>query len=129
MKDNLAKINMYLALVTLVIFIIGFTLVFLLTNGIRINRKIGYNENGLELVYYEQVYHVFMEQEIFLQVENKTENTIAYLTVKEKNSGKESTIHKVLPGRKTKLYFSLDSYFEKAEFEIVNLRFVEMNLK
>ncbi len=125
MKDNLAKVNMYLALVTLIIFIIGFTLVFLLTNGIRINRKLCYNENGLELVYYEQVYHVFMEQEIFLQVENKTDNSIAILTVKEKNSGKESTIHKLLSGKKTKLYFSLDSYFEKAEFEIVNLKFVE----
>lgn len=129
MKDNLAKITMYLAIATLIIFILSFTFVFLITNGIRIDRKLGYNKDGLALVYYEQVYHVFMEQEIFLQVENKTENTIAYVTVKEKNSGKESTIHKVLPGRKTKLYFSLDSYFDKAEFEIVNLRFVEMNLK
>ena len=75
---------------------------------------------------YEQVYHVFTKQEIFLSVNNTSDKMIGTLTIRDKNSGKTETIHKVRPGDKKKLYFSLESYFKKVDFEIIELKFVEM---
>lgn len=126
MKSNLDKIIYYLSIIFLIEFIVATVVIILLTNGIRVNRKCNIAKDGLELTQYEQVYHVFMKQEVFLQVENKTEDMIGTLVVREKNSEKTETRYKIYPGKKTKLYFSLDSYFEDVEFEIEKLRFVEM---
>lgn len=126
MKSNLDKIIYYLSIIFLIEFIVATVVIILLTNGIRVNRKCNIAKDGLELTQYEQVYYVFMKQEVFLQVENKTEDMIGTLVVREKNSEKTETRYKIYPGKKTKLYFSLDSYFEDVEFEIEKLRFVEM---
>ena len=75
---------------------------------------------------YEQVYHVFITQEVFLTVKNSSEEMIGTLKIREKNTKKEVTIHKLRPDDKIKMYFSLDSYFSNVEFEIVEVRFVEM---
>ncbi len=126
MESKLDKLVVYLFVVFLIEFVVSAIVIILLTNGIRINRKCGIAKDDLELVQYEQVYHVFMTQEIFLQIENKSEKMIGTLVVKEKNSGKIETHHKLGPGKSTKLYFNLDSYFEKVEFEIVEVKFIEI---
>ncbi len=127
MKTNTDKLLMWLLAIFLLEFIFGAIFIILITNGIRIDRKI---DNGgkkdYELVEYEQVYHVFTKQEVFLTIENKTDKVIGTLVVKEKNSGKTDYINKVLPGKKTKLYFDLDSYYDDVEFEVEKVTYVEM---
>lgn len=125
MKIDLDKLIVYLFITFLIEAVVGTILIILLTNGIRINRKCNVSKEELKLVQYEQVYHVFMNQEIFLQVENKSDRMIGTLTIKEKNSEKTETLHKIRPGMKTKMYFNLESYFKGVEFEIVELKFVE----
>lgn len=126
MKDNLDKLVVYLFTIFLIEFIVSAMILILLTNGIRINRKCNIAKDGFELVEYEQVYHVFMNQEIFLKIENKTDMMIGTIVVREKNSGITDTFHKLRPGKSTKLYFDMDTKFEDVEFEIVELKFVEM---
>jgi hypothetical protein len=67
-----------------------------------------------------------MSQEIFLSIENKSDKMISTVTIKEKTSGKTDTLHKIKPGQSIKMYFSLDSYFKNAEFDIIELEFVEI---
>ena len=126
MKLNLDRIIFYLFYAFLIEFIICTVVIILLTYGIRINRKYEYNKEKFEIVQYEQVYHVFMPQEIFLEIENKSDKIIGTITIKEKNSGKTETLHKLRPGKSTKMYFSLNSFFSSVDFEIVELKFVEM---
>lgn len=126
LKSNLDKLVVYLFIVFLIEFVVATVVIILLTNGIRINRKCNIAKDGLELTQYEQVYHVFMNQEIFLQIKNKTEQMIGTLVVREKNSGITYTFHKLRPGKSTKLYFDLNTKFDDVEFEIVELKFVEM---
>ena len=126
MKFNLDRIIFYLFYAFLIEFIICTVLIILLTYGIRINRKYEYNKEKFEIVQYEQVYHVFMPQEIFLEIENKSDKMIGTITIKERNSGKTETLHKLRPGKSTKMYFSLNSFFSSVNFEIVELKFVEM---
>lgn len=126
MRDNLDRLIIYLAITLLVLSITSFIFLFLITYGIRIDRKLNTSREGLTMTEYEQVYHVFMKQEIFLSVSNDTDKMIGTLTIREKTSGKTETIHKVRPGDKKKLYFNLKSYFKKADFEIIELKFVEM---
>ena len=126
MKLNLDRIIFYLFYVFLIEFIICTVVIILLTYGIRINRKYEYNKEKFEIVQYEQVYHVFMPQEIFLEIENKSDKMIGTITIKERNSGKTETLHKLRPGKSTKMYFSLNSFFSSVDFEIVELKFVEM---
>ncbi len=121
--ENLVKI---LAFICFISFLISFCFIFLITNGIRINNKCNVSQDGLQLVQYEQVYHVFITQEVFLTVKNSSEEMIGTLKIREKNTKKEVTIHKLRPDDKIKMYFSLDSYFSNVEFEIVEVRFVEM---
>lgn len=126
MKLNLDRIIFYLFYAFLIEFIICTVVIILLTYGIRINRKYEYNKEKFEIVQYEQVYHVFMPQEIFLEIENKSDKMIGTITIKEINSGKTETLHKLRPGKSTKMYFSLNSFFSSVDFEIVELKFVEM---
>ena len=126
MKLNLDRIIFYLFYAFLIEFIICTVVIILLTYGIRINRKYEYNKEKFEIVQYEQVYHVFMPQEIFLEIENKSDKMIGTITIKERNSGKTETLHKLRPGKSTKMYFSLNSFFSSVNFEIVELKFVEM---
>ena len=126
MKLNLDRIIFYLFYAFLIEFIICTVVIILLTYGIRINRKYEYNKEKFEIVQYEQVYHVFMPQEIFLEIENKSDKMIGTITIKERNSGKTETLHKLRPGKSTKMYFSLNSFFSSVYFEIVELKFVEM---
>lgn len=126
MRDNLDRLIIYLAITLPVLFITSFIFLFLITYGIRIDRKLNTTKEGLTMTEYEQVYHVFMKQEIFLSVNNTSDKMIGTLTIRDKNSGKTETIHKVRPGDKKKLYFSLESYFKKVDFEIIELKFVEM---
>lgn len=126
MKLNLDRIIFYLFYAFLIEFIICTVVIILLTYGIRINRKYEYNKEKFEIVQYEQVYHVFMPQEIFLEIENKSDKMIGTITIKEGNSGKTETLHKLRPGKSTKMYFSLNSFFSSVDFEIVELKFVEM---
>lgn len=126
MKDNLDKLVVYLFIIFLIEFIVSAMILILLTNGIRIDRKCNIAKDGFELVEYEQVYHVFMNQEIFLKIENKTDMMIGTIVVREKNSGITDTVHKLRPGKSTKLYFDMNTKFEDVEFEIVELKFVEM---
>lgn len=126
MKLNLDRIIFYLFYAFLIEFIICTVVIILLTYGIRINRKYEYNKEKFEIVQYEQVYHVFMPQEIFLEIENKSDKMIGTITIKERNSGKTETLHKLRPGKSTKMYFSLNSFFSSVDFEIVELKFVEM---
>lgn len=126
MKFNLDRIIFYLFYAFLIEFIICTVVIILLTYGIRINRKYEYNKEKFEIVQYEQVYHVFMPQEIFLEIENKSDKMIGTITIKERNSGKTETLHKLRPGKSTKMYFSLNSFFSSVDFEIVELKFVEM---
>ena len=126
MKLNLDRIIFYLFYAFLIEFIICTVVIILLTYGIRINRKYEYNKQKFEIVQYEQVYHVFMPQEIFLEIENKSDKMIGTITIKERNSGKTETLHKLRPGKSTKMYFSLNSLFSSVDFEIVELKFVEM---
>ena len=126
MKFNLDRIIFYLFYAFLIEFIICTVLIILLTYGIRINRKYEYNKEKFEIVQYEQVYHVFMPQEIFLEIENKSDKMIGTITIKVRNSGKTETLHKLRPGKSTKMYFSLNSFFSSVNFEIVELKFVEM---
>lgn len=125
MKSNLDKLVVYLFVVFLIEFIVATVVIVLLTNGIRINRKYNIAKDGFELTQYEQVYHVFMNQEVFLQIENKTDKMIGTLVVREKNSQITDTFHKLRPGKSTKLYFNLNTKFEDVQFEIVELKFVE----
>jgi len=125
LKKSLDMLPAYLLVVLLIEAVVCFGIIFLLTNGIRINRKSAYEKEDVELTKYEQVYHFFMTQEIFLTIENNSDKMIRTITVKEKVSGKTDTLHKVKPGNQIKMYFSLNSYFKKAEFEIVELKFVE----
>ncbi|MGN1013365.1 MAG: hypothetical protein ACI4ON_06045 [Clostridia bacterium] len=110
MKLNLDRIIFYLFYAFLIEFIICTVVIILLTYGIRINRKYEYNKEKFEIVQYEQVYHVFMPQEIFLEIENKSDRMIGTITIKEKKSGKTETLHKLRPGKSTKMYFSLNSF-------------------
>lgn len=126
MKLNLDRIIFYLFYAFLIEFIICTVVIILLTYGIRINRKYEYNKEKFEIVQYEQVYHVFMPQEIFLEIENKSDKMIGTITIKERNSGKTETLHKLRPGKSTKMYFSLNSFFSSVDFEIVELKFVEI---
>lgn len=126
MRDNLDRLIIYLAITLLVLSITSFIFLFLITYGIRIDRKLNTSREGLTMTEYEQVYHVFMKQEIFLSVSNDTDKMIGTLTIREKTSGKTETIHKVRPGDKKKLYFNLKSYFKNVDFEIIELKFVEM---
>lgn len=126
MKLNLDRIIFYLFYAFLIEFIICTVVIILLTYGIRINRKYEHNKEKFEIVQYEQVYHVFMPQEIFLEIENKSDKMIGTITIKERNSGKTETLHKLRPGKSTKMYFSLNSFFSSVDFEIVELKFVEM---
>lgn len=126
MKSNLDKLVVYLFIVFLIEFVVATVVIILLTNGIRINRKCNIAKDGFELTQYEQVYHVFMNQEVFLQIENKTDKMIGTLIVREKNSGITDTFHKLRPGKSTKLYFDLNTKFDDVEFEILELKFVEM---
>lgn len=126
MKLNLDRIIFYLFYAFLIEFIICTVVIILLTYGIRINRKYEYNKEKFEIVQYEQVYHVFMPQDIFLEIENKSDKMIGTITIKERNSGKTETLHKLRPGKSTKMYFSLNSFFSSVDFEIVELKFVEM---
>ena len=126
MRDNLDRLIIYLAITLPVLCITSFIFLFLITYGIRIDRKLNTTKEGLTMTEYEQVYHVFMKQEIFLSVNNTSDKMIGTLTIRDKNSGKTETIHKVRPGDKKKLYFSLESYFRKVDFEIIELKFVEM---
>lgn len=126
MKLNLDRIIFYLFYAFLIEFIICTVVIILLTYGIRINRKYEYNKEKFEIVQYEQVYHVFMPQEIFLEIENKSDKMIGTITIKERNSGKTETLHKLRPGKSTKMYFSLNSFFSSVDFEILELKFVEM---
>ncbi|MBO5477804.1 MAG: hypothetical protein J6A15_08645 [Clostridia bacterium] len=127
MRDTfLDRLIIYLAIALPILCIINFVILFLLTNGIRIDREYNTTREGLKLTEYEQVYHVFSKQEIFLSISNDSEQMIGTLTVRENTSGKTETIHKVRPGDKKKLYFSLDSYFKNVDFEIIELKFVEM---
>ena len=126
MKLNLDRIIFYLFYAFLIEFIICTVVIILLTYGIRINRKYEYNKEKFEIVQYEQVYHVFMPQEIFLEIENKSDKMIGTITIKERNSGKTETLHKLRPGKSTKMYFSLNSFFSSVDFEIVEIKFVEM---
>lgn len=93
-----------------------------MTEGIRIDRKVEIEKDGVKIEEYEQVYHVFMKQEAFVSVENTSDKEIGTLIVREKNSGKTDTLHKLRPGKKTKMYFSFDSYYDKLEFEIIEVR-------
>lgn len=126
MRDNLDRLIIYLAITLPVLCITSFIFLFLITYGIRIDRKLNTTKEGLTMTEYEQVYHVFTKQEIFLSVNNTSDKMIGTLTIRDKNSGKTETIHKVRPGDKKKLYFSLESYFKKVDFEIIELKFVEM---
>ena len=126
MRDNLDRLIIYLAITLPVLFITSFIFLFLITYGIRIDRKLNTTKEGLTMTEYEQVYHVFTKQEIFLSINNTSDKMIGTLTIRDKNSGKTETIHKVRPGDKKKLYFSLESYFRKVDFEIIELKFVEM---
>lgn len=126
MKSGLDRLVIILAFITLIIFLCGFAFIFLITNGIRINRFLDVSQDNLQLVQYEQVYHVFMNQEIFLKIKNNSENMIGTLIIKEKNSGIEETIHKLAPGNTINVYFALDSFFDEAYFEIVKLKYIEM---
>lgn len=126
MKLNLDRIIFYLFYAFLIEFIICTVVIILLTYGIRINRKYEYNKEKFEIVQYEQVYHVFIPQEIFLEIENKSDKMIGTITIKERNSGKTETLHKLRPGKSTKMYFSLNSFFSSVDFEILELKFVEM---
>lgn len=126
MRDNLDRLIIYLAITLPVLCITSFIFLFLITYGIRIDRKLNTTKEGLTMTEYEQVYHVFMKQEVFLSVNNTSDKMIGTLTIRDKNSGKTETIHKVRPGDKKKLYFSLESYFKKVDFEIIELKFVEM---
>lgn len=126
MRDNLDRLIIYLAITLPVLFITSFIFLFLITYGIRIDRKLNTTKEGLTMTEYEQVYHVFTKQEIFLSINNTSDKMIGTLTIRDKNSGKTETIHKVRPGDKKKLYFSLESYFKKVDFEIIELKFVEM---
>lgn len=126
MRDNLDRLIIYLAITLPVLCLTSFIFLFLITYGIRIDRKLNTSQDGLTMTEYEQVYHVFMKQEIFLSVNNTTDKMIGTLTIRDKNSGKVETLHKLRPGDKKKLYFSLESYFEKVDFEIIELKFVEM---
>ena len=126
MRDNLDRLIIYLAITLPVLCITSFIFLFLITYGIRIDRKLNTTKEGLTMTEYEQVYHVFMKQEIFLSINNTSDKMIGTLTIRDKNSGKTETIHKVRPGDKKKLYFSLESYFRKVDFEIIELKFVEM---
>lgn len=126
MRDNLDRLIIYLAITLPVLCITSFIFLFLITYGIRIDRKLNTTKEGLTMTEYEQVYHVFTKQEIFLSINNTSDKMIGTLTIRDKNSGKTETIHKVRPGDKKKLYFSLESYFKKVDFEIIELKFVEM---
>lgn len=126
MRDNLDRLIIYLAITLPVLCITSFIFLFLITYGIRIDRKLNTTKEGLTMTEYEQVYHVFTKQEIFLSVNNTSDKMIGTLTIRDKNSGKTETIHKVRPGDKKKLYFSLESYFKNVDFEIIELKFVEM---
>ena len=126
MRDNLDRLIIYLAITLPVLCITSVIFLFLITYGIRIDRKLNTTKEGLTMTEYEQVYHVFMKQEIFLSINNTSDKMIGTLTIRDKNSGKTETIHKVRPGDKKKLYFSLESYFKNVDFEIIELKFVEM---
>ena len=126
MRDNLDRLIIYLAITLPVLCITSFIFLFLITYGIRIDRKLNTTKEGLTMTEYEQVYHVFTKQEIFLSVNNTSDKMIGTLTIRDKKSGKTETIHKVRPGDKKKLYFSLESYFKNVDFEIIELKFVEM---
>lgn len=126
MKICLEKLVRILAFICFIFFLISFSFVFLITNGIRINHKCDVSQDRLQLVQYEQVYHVFMNQEVFLTVKNNSDSMIETLIVREKNSKKEVTIHKLRPNDTIKMYFNLENFFSKVEFQIVEIRFVEM---
>lgn len=126
LRDNLDRLIIYLAIALPVLFFASCIFLFLITYGIRMDRKLNTTQDGLTMTEYEQVYHVFMKQEIFLSVNNTSDRMIGTLTIREKTSGQTETIHKIRPGDKKKLYFSLKSYFKKVDFEILELKFVEM---
>lgn len=127
MRNYLDRIVITLAFICFITFFISCFFIYIITNGIRINHKCDVAKNNLELVQYEQVYHVFMDQEIFLKITNNSDKMIGTLTIKEKNSGIEETINKIRPGYTLNMYFNLNNRFKDVEFEIVKLKFVEMD--
>lgn len=68
------------------------------------------------------MYHVFMNQEAFISVENTTDKMIGTLVIREKHSGKTDTLHKLRPGKKTKMYMEFDTSFGELEFEIIEIK-------
>lgn len=82
-------------------------------------------KDGLIIEEYEQVYHVLSNQEAFISVNNTTDKMIGTLVIREKNTGKEDTLHKLRPGKKTKMYMEFDNKYDKLEFEVVKIIFVE----
>ncbi len=126
MQTKQNKLLIILAITAAIEFVVASIIIILITNGIRIDRQVKKEQDGLVITEYEQVYHVFFKQEIFLSVENTTDKMIGTLTIRDKNSGKEDTIHKLRPNDKRKLYFAMDNYFKSVDFEIVELKFVEM---
>lgn len=122
MNSKSDKLLLGLMITFLVVFIVSFTIIALMTNGIRINRKLNRTENGLKFVEYEQVYHVFIPQEIFLTVTNTSDKTIGIVRIK--GNEKEDKLLKLQPGQTKKLYYNLDSYFEDVTFNIEEIRFV-----
>ena len=126
LKGILDKLVIALGIAFVIVLILTSAIIYLTLNGIRVNRKENVATEGLEITGYEQVYHVFFKQEIFLNIHNTTDKMIGTLKITEKKTGKTEVMHKISPGDKMKMYFLLDSYFEEPEFEVTEIKFVGM---
>ena len=126
LKGILDKLVIAIGITFVIVLILSSAIIYLTLNGIRVNRKENIATEGLEITGYEQVYHVFFKQEIFLNIHNTTDKMIGTLKITEKKTGKTEVMHKISPGDKRKMYFLLDSYFEEPEFEVTEIKFVGM---
>ncbi len=126
LKGILDKLVIALGITFVIVLILTSAIIYLTLNGIRVNRKENIATEGLKITGYEQVYHVFFKQENFLNIHNTTDKMIGTLKITEKKSGKTEVMHKISPGEKMKIYFLLDNYFEKPEYEITEIKFVGM---
>lgn len=124
LKGILDKLVIAIGITFVIVLILSSAIIYLTLNGIRVNRKENIATEGLEITGYEQVYHVFFKQEIFLNIHNTTDKMIGTLKITEKKTGKTEVMHKISPGDKRKMYFLLDSYFEEPEFEVTEIKFV-----
>ena len=85
MQTKQNKLLIILAITAAIEFVVASIIIILITNGIRIDRQVKKEQDGLVITEYEQVYHVFFKQEIFLSVENTTDKMIGTLTIRDEN--------------------------------------------